>query len=207
MELYLVNLKSFILFVHLAGLAIGIGGTWILEVFIMKHLKKATINKDNFAVIHFISQFVLVGLAILWISGLAFLVYYALYTPESLSNEKIWAKVFIVVILTINGFFIHKFLLPLVEQCTSDSLTKILSTKKLKYVLFMGAVSFISWVFPIILGVSKSLNFSVSAMTIISVYLLSIGTSLLLATLLAKPILKNLHHYQQSRTFRILPIR
>ena len=161
MESYLMNLKSFIMFMHLSGLAIGIGGAWILEAFILKHLKSSTISRENFTVIKFIANFVSIGLAILWFSGLLFLLYYFLYSPELLSNQKVWAKVVIVIILTINGYFIHRDLLPLIEQCVGSTLQEVLSVGKLAHALFMGVISFFSWIFPVVLGVSQSLNFTV----------------------------------------------
>lgn len=188
MESYLMNLKSFIMFIHLSGLAIGIGGAWILEAFILKHLKFSTISRENFTVIKFIANFVSIGLAILWFSGLLFLLYYFLYTPELLSNQKVWAKVAIVIILTINGYFIHRDLLPLIEQCVGSTLQEVLSVGKLAHALFMGVISFFSWIFPVVLGVSQSLNFTVSGFSILKVYLFALAGTLIIILLLIKPI-------------------
>lgn len=188
MESYLMNLKSFIMFMHLSGLAIGIGGAWILEAFILKHLKSSTISRENFAVVKFISSFVSIGLAILWFSGLLFLLYYFLYTPELLSNQKVWAKIAIVTMLTINGYFIHRDLLPLIEQCIGSTLQEVLSVGKLAQVLFMGVVSFFSWIFPVVLGVSQSLNFTVSGLSILNIYLFALVGTLSIALALIKPI-------------------
>jgi len=192
MEMYLLNLKSFILLLHIAGLAVGIGGAWIVEAFILKHMKTFTINKEHYSVIEFISKFVLAGLAMLWFSGGLFLLYYYLYTPEFLGNEKVWAKVFIVLMLTINGFFVHHYLLPLIKECIGSTLQKVLSVEKLMLVLSMGVISFLSWLFPVILGVAKSLNFSVTAIDIILIYLSILATCLMTVVLIAKPINKKL---------------
>ena len=188
MESYLMNLKSFIMFMHLSGLAIGIGGAWILEAFILKHLKSSTISRENFTVIKFIANFVSIGLAILWFSGLLFLLYYFLYSPELLSNQKVWAKVVIVIILTVNGYFIHRDLLPLIEQCVGSTLQEVLSVGKLAHALFMGVISFFSWIFPVVLGVSQSLNFTVSGASILKVYLFALAGTLIIILLLIKPI-------------------
>lgn len=195
MEAYLMNLKSFISFLHLSGLAIGIGGAWILEAFILKHVQTLTISRANFQVVKFIASFVLIGLAILWFSGMLFLFYYYLYTPELLLNQKVWAKMMIVVILTINGYFIHHNLLPLIEKCIGSTLQSVLSLEKLRQTLFMGTISFFSWLFPVILGVSNSLNFSVSIGAILSCYLLILLSALLLVSVLAKPLNTRIQAY------------
>lgn len=195
MEAYLMNLKSFISFLHLSGLAIGIGGAWILEAFILKHVQTYTISRANFQVVKFIANFVLIGLAILWFSGMLFLLYYYLYTPELLLNQKVWAKMMIVVILTINGYFIHHNLLPLIEKCIGSTLQSVLSLEKLRRTLFMGTISFFSWLFPVVLGVSNSLNFSVSIGAILSCYLLILLSALLLVSVLAKPLNTRIQAY------------
>lgn len=182
--LNITNLKSLITFVHLAGLAIGVGGAWILDAFIIKHLNK-NMSKDKYYMIEFISKFVLGGLLLLWFSGLAFIGYYYLYTPEFLLNQKVWGKLFIVIVLSLNGIFIHKIILPKIKNSIGTSLLNSLGNSEIKIVSMIGVVSFISWLFPIILGVTQTLNFAVPATYIISFYLTVIIFSSILISLIS----------------------
>ena len=166
----ITNLKSLLLFFHLAGLAMGVGGAWMLDVFLVRH-SGSVISKEKFDVIEFVSRFVLFGLLILWVSGFAFIAFYYFFTPELLSNQKVWAKLFVVSVLSVNGYFIHSYMLPKLRRYIGRNLIRSAPTSELRMMAIMGTVSFVSWLFPIILGVAKTLNFSMPAIDIISFYL------------------------------------
>ncbi|MGI9278587.1 MAG: hypothetical protein ACR2PX_03035 [Endozoicomonas sp.] len=183
----LTNLKSLITFVHLSGLAFGIGGAWVLDGFLVSFLVKNSrkdMTPEKYQTIEFVSKFVLVGILLLWFSELAFLAYYYLWAPESLGNEKIWAKVFIVSVLSINGYFVHSVILPKLKTCVGKAVNETLSRAELKQLTIIGSVSFTSWLFPVILGVTKTLNFTVPALHIIAFYLLSLLVAVTMANLL-----------------------
>ena len=95
---------------------------------------------------------------------------YYFNTPEKLANPKIWAKVSIVVILTINGVLLHHYVLPVLQENIGKNLLNAVSRKARNWMLLVGSVSFVSWVFPVLLGSSKALNFSVPAIEILFVY-------------------------------------
>ncbi|WP_062266368.1 hypothetical protein [Endozoicomonas arenosclerae] len=179
----ITNLKSLITFVHLAGLAFGIGGAWVLDGFLVKNGRK-DMTQEKYQTIEFVSKFVLTGILLLWFSGLSFIAYYYLWVPENLANEKVWAKVFIVIVLSINGYFVHSTILPKLKTCIGRAVNETLSRAELKQMTIIGSVSFTSWLFPVILGVSKTLNFTVPALHIIAFYLLSLLVAVTAANLL-----------------------
>ncbi|CAA0109852.1 Uncharacterised protein [BD1-7 clade bacterium] len=165
------NLKSIITFIHIAGLAMGVGGAWILDAMLLKDLKDQVLTSERYDVIQFVSNIVISGLCLLWLSGLAFVAFYYFYQPEYLGNEKVWAKMAIVFILSLNGFLVHTYVLPELKRAIGSALFDVLPDKKITPIIAVGVTSFISWMFPIVLGVSKSLNFSTPAWQIISFYL------------------------------------
>ncbi len=193
------NLKSAITFLHLAGLALGVGGAWILDSFILKHLK-TSITRDQYQVIEFVSKIVLTGLVILWVSGLLFVAYYYVFTPEFLNNQKVWAKAFIVTVLTINGLFVHSMVLPKLKQAIGHTLIGSLSSKETKKMVFVGTVSFLSWLFPIVLGVAKTLNFSVPAIDIVAFYLVTLALALFVMNLMTGEIIRRFSTPDQTGT-------
>jgi hypothetical protein len=130
------NIKSTITFLHLAGLALGIGGAWILDGFIIKHLT-LKISQEKYDVIVFVSKIVLLGLLILWLSGLLFISFYYFYSPDMLFNQKVWEKIVIVTILTINGVFVHKTVLPKFQTAINDNLLNTLSYQEKKWCLLV----------------------------------------------------------------------
>lgn len=178
------DLKSIIMFVHLSGLALGLGGAWIVDIFIVKHLMHRPVTKEKYKFISFSANIVYIGLALLWASGLGFIVFYYFVTPELLYNQKVWAKVFIVMVLTANGALVHHYLLPKIKHCVGSPLLFVFPLKTSYVMMAVGTVSVVSWLFPVILGVFSSLNFSVSAYSIVGFYLASIIVGLIIGQFL-----------------------
>jgi len=178
------NLKSLIVFFHLAGLALGLGGAWVLDAFMLKS-KNQVITEEKYQLIEFVSKLVLVGLLLLWASGIAFIVYYYYLEPAFLMNQKVWGKAFIVTVLSANGFFVHRIILPKIKQ--KIGLVPMASFTPHEMALFtaVGAISFISWVFPVVLGVTKTLNFTVSAFDIVGFYVGFLLSSVLVSSLIS----------------------
>lgn len=185
----ILNLKCIIKFMHLAGLSIGLGCAWMLDAFILKHIKKE-ITHEKYQTIDFVSKFVFAGLGMLWVSGLLFIVHYYLYTPENLMNQKIWGKLFIVLILTVNGYFVHKLIIPKIKNAIGSTLLNTLTGYEIMIVTAVGTISFVSWLFPIVLGVAKTLNFSVSAIDIIVFYFVFLTIAAIVANIIAQFFIK-----------------
>ena len=186
------DIKSAIMLVHIVGLALGLGGAWIIDLFLTKYLVKKEITLEKFQFVAYASKIVCYGLALLWLSGAGFIAYYYFFTPEYLTNEKVWAKAFIVLILSINGVFVHLYVLPIVRRCIGGSVLAMVSRSVAHKLTTICVVSVLSWLFPLLLGVSKSLNFSVSALEILTVYVAVIFVSLIVGHLVVNFILKRI---------------
>jgi hypothetical protein len=161
---------------------------------------KSTVTKENIQIINFISKVVMIGLAMLWISGLTFLVFYSAMQPELLLNHKIWAKLAIVIVLSVNGYYLHKYVIPLIVNNHGRVLIRTLSLRQVNSLTLIGCVSFVSWPFAMFLGTFKSINFSFSFFEIISFYLLVL--MLALATSFAMKSL--LMEKEMNRKIRVL---
>jgi hypothetical protein len=179
----LQNLKSSITFFHLLGLAFGLGGALILDILLLREFGNI-IHKEQLKLIATVSRLVTWGLVILWLSGLSFIAYYYLFTPEYLYNEKVWAKVVVVSVLTLNGYFVHSVILPALKRSMGKKMINALSYEEMKSVFSIGTVSFVSWFFPTILGVAKTLNFSVQMTDIVSAYLAMLLLAILFSNLM-----------------------
>lgn len=97
---------------HLLGLCFGLGGVTMLDLWILRWMRRGSLPVEVGRTFHFISDAVAIGLGLLWLFGLGFLALYVMESPESLRTPKLWAKVLVVSILTINGMIIHAFVLP-----------------------------------------------------------------------------------------------
>ena len=138
------------------------------------------IKKEYCEFIDFCSNIVSVGLIILWTTGVGFLVHYYEFDLTKLSNQKVWAKIAIVAVLSLNGAFIHRTVLPLMRNRVGRNLFHGLTPGQRSLLLVSGAVSVTSWYVPLLLGTFPQLNF-LPALPILIVYfvllLLAIGAT------------------------------
>lgn len=158
--------------VHLCGLVLGVGAATLLDLIIARFVLMRGISFEHVYVVDFSSKIVTIGLVLLWISGIGFLVHYGIFEPAKLQNPKIWAKIAIVAVLSVNGLLVHYFVLPRIRNQVGKRLLDGLSPFNCSLVLLAGTVSVISWYVPLILGAIPQLNYVVPAEVILSSYAL-----------------------------------
>lgn len=157
-------------FIHLIGLALGLGAATLLDLMLIRFFVWEKISRESWRIFYFFSKTVNVGLVLLWTTGIGFIVHYALFDPIKLQNEKIWAKLAIVWILSLNGLFIHAVVLPKIEAQIGKTLFGGMNRFQRSALLVSGSISAISWYVPLILAAFPQLNFSVPATTILLTY-------------------------------------
>ena len=91
--------------------------------------------------------------------------------PDFMHNPKVWAKIVIVVLLTINGFLVHKLILPLLVQSAGRRLFDGTTARQIAGMTFPGSVSLVSWSLPLILGKAAGLKFITPMSSILATYL------------------------------------
>jgi len=158
--------------VHFCGLVLGVGAATLLDLIIARFVLMRGISFEHIYVVDFSSKVVTIGLALLWISGIGFLIHYGVFEPAKLQNPKIWAKIAIVAVLSVNGLLVHYFVLPRIRNQVGKRLLDGLSPSDCSLVLLAGTVSVISWYVPLILGAIPQLNYVVPAEVILSSYAL-----------------------------------
>jgi hypothetical protein len=163
-------IKSAIKVAHLVGIVLGLGAATVLDIVILRFLVLGKIKDEHANLVEFMSKIVTVGLCVLWASGLCYLMHYAIFNPESLGNQKIWAKIAIIAVLTINGYFIHHNVLPLVRKQVGGSLFGGLARGDCALMVIFGTVSATSWYVPLILGAMPQLNVGVPASAVLAAY-------------------------------------
>jgi hypothetical protein len=162
--------KTGLRFVHFIGLALGLGAATLLDLMLVRFFVRETISSESWKIVHFFSRIVNIGLVVLWVTGIGFIVHYGLFDPAKLMNEKIWAKLAIVLVLSLNGIFIHAIVLPRIKAQIGKTLLAGMSRFQRSAFLISGAISATSWYVPVILGAFPQLNFSVPATTILLTY-------------------------------------
>ncbi len=179
----LTTLKTSLRFSHFIGLALGLGGATLLDLMMLRFCLKGQIQPETFSIFEFSSKIISIGLRILWITGLGFLLFYALFDVAKFYNPKVHAKLVIVMILSVNGIFIHSFILPTIRAQIGRALFDGFGPLKRGIFITSGAISAVSWYVPVALGAFSQFNNTVSAVTILSAYLLLIILAALMMNL------------------------
>ena len=163
-------IKSGIKMAHLLGIILGLGGATILDLVVIRFLLSGEIKAEQITIVRFVTGIVSIGLGILWASGALYLAHYAAFEPVKLWNQKVWAKIAIVGVLTINGYFIHHVVMPLIEKQVGRSLFAGLSHRQVATMLIFGTISATSWYVPLVLGAMPHFNFIVPAPGLLVTY-------------------------------------
>mgnify|MGYP001791711635 CR=1 FL=1 len=162
--------RSILRIFHFLGLSLGLGAATLLDLMIVRFFLGRVMTTQTYEVFEFLADLVSVGLKLLWVTGLGFLAFYWFYDPIKLGNEKVWAKMVIVGILSINGYFIHRSVIPFMHgQIGRTMLEGVMMRRNIVFVT-MGMVSFVSWYAPLIIANLSQLNFQVPMLQILVLY-------------------------------------
>lgn len=165
-----MTLLSLIKLVHLLGLIMGFGGAILADVLILRGAILSPIEKKTVHAVRGLSHLVFAGLALLWLSGIILVGIRVSADPNVWMNQKIWAKVIIVSILTVNGIFVHNIALGRLAARQSQKLFSVNRPYELAGLSLVAAISSVSWIVPFVLGVATEFNFTVRAVGILAVY-------------------------------------
>jgi hypothetical protein len=173
-----------VVYLHLIACCVAIGLVLTSDIAMVKQLFRAdpTEKLDNQHLVD-LQKTVSRALLALWITGAGIIsLDVSLKGLEYFGNPKLQAKIAIVCLLTLNGFALHKFVLPWMQK--AGSLIK-LSFNRRMVAIFAGALSGVSWFYAAMLGIGRPLNWKYSLFDILVAYPVLIGggfASMLLLT-------------------------
>ena len=104
--------------------------------------------------LHSASKAVAIALGALWLTGLSIIyvdTHFAL--AVMLAKPKLMAKLTVVVLLTLNGIFMHAKVLPALQRVYARAQGQVVARLATR----VGAISAAGWVFGVFLGVAKPL--------------------------------------------------
>ena len=169
---------TFLKIMHLIGLTAGLGGALYSDFLMVANGVLRRLNKQTLTEVKRLSKFVTYGLLLLWISGAALAYEISLTNPEFITNEKFWAKVIIVSVLTLNGIFVHYVVLNEAKRSIGKRLLIDSSIPMLVVLALSGSVSFVSWMIPFILGKAPEFSYVIPLENILTLWVLAIVTAL-----------------------------
>ncbi len=156
------------------GLVMGLGGALLLDFTILTRGIIKPVSEYTLHQMRILSRAVSAGLMLLWITGAALIWLNLEVKPEYLQNPKLWAKIIIVTILTLNGFLIHAAVMPHMNKRIGKRLFDDEPNKQILKFTFIASLSAVSWFTPFVLGKASELNFVVPASTILLAYVCAV---------------------------------
>lgn len=174
-------IRTGLILLHLFGVVAGMGSALLLDAHLFRKLYDQSLTSESMQLIELGGKLVQAGLAALWISGLGFLVFYWNTVPELLMNPKIWAKLLVVCFLTLNGWVIHKWVIPKLRSAIGRPALRNAGPREVVIFILPAAISTVGWFFPFVLGVVKEMNRGFSAAEFLVVYVALVCTFVLAA--------------------------
>lgn len=143
---------EFILISHIVGMALGVGGATIADVFYIKFLKHFRLSATEAEVLHTIHQFTWFALALIVLSGVG------LYIPKAdlLNQSSLFpAKMIVILVIIINGALLNLLISPRLIRISfgekhAHEVGELHSLRKWSFAF--SAVSLVSWYTAFILG-------------------------------------------------------
>ena len=165
-----MSLLSILKIMHLSGLVMGLGGAVLADFLILFQAVLRPVRQQTIELAHGLARIVFAGLGLLWISGAALVYIRFSADPHFIMNEKLWAKVIIVSILTINGIAVHRIALNHLARRSGAKLFDTGRPIEMAGLTLVAALSSVSWFVPFVLGVATELNFKVKVLEVLGVY-------------------------------------
>jgi hypothetical protein len=160
-------LRLGIVYLHLIACCVALGLVLTNDLAMVKRLMNGDTREDPDH-LSYLQKVVSGALVALWVTGIAVISLDASEKGwEYFLNPKLQAKVAIVLLLTVNGFFLHRSILPLMKK-TGSLLDLPLDYRFLA--MFSGAVSAVSWFYAAMLGIGRPLNWTYSLTELLAAY-------------------------------------
>lgn len=174
-------LKTLLVYGHLLATCIALG-----RVLLADHKlwlwRKTRLGATQRAYLEETQKIVTLALLALWASGLLLVLQgYLDEGQRYLLNQKLWAKVAVVVLLSINGMLLHRIGFPLLQRAPY-AFQSFPSRSRLA---LLGALSTSGWLFAAFLGVVRPWNHVLPCLHVLAVFaallVMACGSALIVA--------------------------
>ena len=160
-------LKSIFVYVHLLLTCLTLGMVIYTDWCLFRE-RKEFISGFVRHLLQEMRSFFVYALAGLWITGIALVAMgYINEGMVYLQDEKLQAKIVVIVILTLNAVALHKTVFPILDQ--TDSFGRLPLQHKI-LLLTLGSISSGSWSFAAYLGIARFMSYTFSIGSVLLIY-------------------------------------
>lgn len=165
-------INSLLVYIHLLAACVAIG-ILLIQDYALFRTQGRGLSALEIVELQLNAKRVSIALLLLWVTGIAIVIKGYVGHSDYVINQKLWAKLSVVVILTINGCLLHNFCFP--RLCKPQGINDLSNTDKILLAL-SGSLSTTSWLYASYLGIARHWNFSVKYTDVMAIY---IGTFLM----------------------------
>jgi len=151
--------KTCLLTLHVAGLILGLGTALFLDLHLLRARNRPWQTVDS-ELLDTGATLVAFGMLVLWVTGLGLVWLAWAKDPAALDNPKLQAKMLVVLALTVNGWVLHRRVLPALRDQIGRRLLTGLAPAELRLALICGAISTASWATAFLFGMIREFNWA-----------------------------------------------
>jgi len=112
----MIRFHTLLVLGHLLALALGLGAALLADWVVLRKLTSGIVSQRAAGQLIDLSHAVSAGLVLIWVTGALLVADSAWDAPASVMNQKLWAKLVIVAVLTLNALLLHGIVLPRVGR-------------------------------------------------------------------------------------------
>jgi len=170
----IIRVHTLLVLSHMLALALSLGAALLADWVVLRKLTFGIVSQKAAGQLDDLSHAVSAGLVLIWVTGALLVADNALDAPASILNQKLWAKLVIVTVLTLNAVLLHRMVLPRAASRVGQPLFETSFDRVSTVSVLLGAVSAVSWMFATYLGVARELNGKVNLVPILGDYLAAV---------------------------------
>jgi len=159
-------MKTFLVYSHLLSACFAIG-VLVMQDLALAKIQGRSMNSRAIDELKANAGMVSIALIMLWVTGFGLVAQGYLNDPAYILNQKLWAKVAVVITLTLNGVILHYYSFPKLMAPQGFWSNK---TNTQLIVVATAVISLVSWLFACYLGIARTWNNTVSFSYVMAFY-------------------------------------
>lgn len=173
------NIKTSATVAHVIGVVFGMGGALMSDILFSFFSKDKKLNSTEIATLSILARLIFWSLILIVLSGITIFVS---DMDKYLNSTKFLAKMSILLVLLINGYLLNKYIWPHLLNRNFFTFKKERNIRRLAFAC--GAISVISWLSVLTLGVLDSLSMSYGS--VIFIYLIIVLFGVIISLLVER---------------------
>jgi uncharacterized membrane protein len=172
-------IHEILVIIHIIGAILGIGGTSVVDFLHLRGLKNRKFERRVITIYPAISSLILMGVFILVASGTLLVL---THPEEYLTSPLFRLKMFLVLIIIVNGYFLSKKIFPKIMDRVHEKENYPEKRRLVILTSLLGSISIVTWYFVFVLAMTKYHDYSytkallVYVSFVILVFLISLFT-------------------------------